>query len=520
MRVVYLKMLMKRIIALLSGCFLTVTVFAQVAANISYTSERGISSLKKRVEFVIDTVSYDQFRQFATSLQTSTTYIVTATQNGKQYKIPVREFPRDIRLHATDDIIQNYWFAKNLQSLKTIDEISNLYQTRADIESDANDYVNALSKAGLVYDDPYLESYLYSLINRIMPSKRADGFPYEVKVVIVRDDSMNACVFPNGVMIINTGLLSELHNEGELYAALCHEIAHFVANHTLVNIRTMEKAKARAEFLAALATAAAASTEIYAAHKGYYYGGTLTAGTALLSYAIASDVLSRMGVLYTLEQEEEADKMAIEALQYLGYDGNYAASLFQRMTDTYNREGNWSAYYLSGNHPSLKSRIEYSGKPINKIDTDFERRISFAVTEAAITKFHNGRFSQALKLVSQNISNSVGTDDDYLIKALCELYLFDDDAHNKGVLTSIQKAKELNPANPNIIRTEIIAALRCDDQNGAYSYLKIYMAKLSEQIANIKNEDSRHLAFLQSEQEWARKMLIKVQGLSSVMTLN
>jgi len=45
----------------------------------------------------------------------------------------------------------------------------------------------------------------------------------------------------------------------------------------------------------------------------------------------------------------------------------------------------------------------------------------------------------------------------------------DDDAHNKGVLTSIQKAKELNPANPNIIRTEIIAALRCDDQNGAYS---------------------------------------------------
>ena len=86
-------------------------------------------------------------------------------------------------------------------------------------------------------------------------------------------------------------------------------------------------------------------------------------------------------------------------------------------------------------------------------------------------------------------------------------------------MTSIQKAKELNPANPNIIRTEIIAALRCDDQNGAYSYLKIYMAKLSEQIANIKNEDSRHLAFLQSEQEWARKMLIKVQGLSGVMRL-
>lgn len=505
---------MRKLAVLLFSLFASLTAFAQVAADIRYTSERGISSLKKRVEFVIDTVAYDLHRQFVTGTQPVQTYIVTATQNGKQYKIPVREFPRDIRLRATDDNIKNYWFAKNLQSLRTIDEISNLYKTRADIEFDANDYLNAISKAGLIYDDPYLESYLYSLVNKIMPSKRADGFPYEVKVVLVKDDSMNACVFPNGMMLINTGLLAELHNEGELYAALCHEMAHFVANHTLVNIRNMEKAQHRAEFLAALATAAAAATEVASARHGYYYGGTLTASTALLSYAIASDVLSRMGVLYSREQEEEADKMAVEALQYLGYDSSSAASLFQRMVDTYNKEGNWSAYYLSGNHPSLKSRIEYTGKPNNIIDPDFERKISFAVTEAAITKFNNGRFSQALKLVDQNINNNVGTDDDYMIKALCELYLYDDDDHNKGVLKSIQKAKELNPGNTNIIRTEIIAALRCNDNVSAYSYLKIYLAKLEEEIVNIKNEDSNHLKFLVSEQEWARKMLIKVQGLS------
>ena len=469
---------MRKLITIIASCFISVTVFAQVAAAIKYTSEKAISSLNKGVEFVIDTVAYDLHKQFVTGSKQVQTYIITATKDGKQYKFPCRELPREIRLHAADDNIRNYWFARNLQSLRTIDEISNLYKTRADIESDANDYINALSKAGLIYDDPYLESYLYSLVNKIMPSKRADGFPYEVKVVLVKDDSMNACVFPNGIMIINTGLLAELHNEGELYAALCHEMAHFVANHTLVNIRNMEKAQARAEFLAALATATAAATEIYTSSKGYYYGGTLTASTALLSYAIASDVLSRMGVLYSREQEEEADKMAIDALQYLGYDASYVASLFQRMADSYNKEGNWSAYYLSGNHPSLKERIAYTGKPDYKADSDFERKISFAITEAAITKFNNGRFSQALKLVDQNINNKVGTDDDYLIKALCELYLFDDDAHNKGVIASIQKAKELNPANTNITRTEIIASLRCEDYVSAYSYLKIYSATL------------------------------------------
>lgn len=505
---------MKRIISLFAILALCeYASYSQVAADIRYTSERSISSLKKNVEFVIDTVAYDEFKKFVTGNQTEPTYIVTATQKGKQFKIPVREFPRDITLKATDDNIRNFWFAKNLQSLRTIDEISNLYKTRAAIESDANDYVNALSKAGLIYDDPFLVSYLYSLVNKIMPSKRADGFPYEVKVVLAKDDSMNACVFPNGIMVINTGLLAELHNEGELYAALCHEMAHFVANHTLVNIRKMEKAQARAEFLAALATAAAATTEIYSASQGYYTGGTLTASTALLSYAISSDVLSRMGVLYSYKQEEEADMMAVEALRYLGYDKNAAASLFQRMVDTYNKEGNWSAYYLSGNHPSLKSRIEYTGTPVNKRDPDFERKISFAVTEAAITKYNNGRFSQALNLVNQNIDNNVGTDDDYLIKALCELNLFDDDAHNKGAIASIQKAKELNPNNANIIRTEIIASLRCEDYERAYSYLNEYMEKLTTAISNIKNEESRQLAFLQSEQEWTRKMIIKVQGL-------
>lgn len=510
---------MKRVIISFIFVLLGASLFAQVAANISFTSEKNISSLKKNVEFVIDTVAYDRYKQYATGTTMFSTYVVTATQNGKQFKIPVRDLPKELKIHPIEDNIHNFWFAQNLQSLRTITEFDNLYKTRADIESNANEYIDALVKAGLIYDDPYLESYLYSLINKIIPNKRADGFPYEVKVVLVRDDSMNACVFPNGMMIVNTGLLAELHNEGELYAALSHEMAHFVANHTLVNIRRMEKAQARAEFLAALATAAAAATEIASARNGYYYGGTLTASTALLSYAIASDVLSRMGVLYSQEQEEEADHMAVEALRYLGYDSSAAASLFQRMADSYNKEGNWSAYYLSGNHPSLKSRIEYTGSPKYVVDTDFERRISFAVTEAAITKFNNGRFSQALKHVNQNISNMVGTDDDYLIKALCELYLYDDPAHNYGVMESIRKAKDLNPNNPNIIRSEIVAALRCNDNDNAYSCLKVYLERLSEDIANVKNEESRYLVFLQKEQEWARKMLIKVQGLKGTFNL-
>ena len=105
---------MKRFISIVIIFLVGLPMFAQVAANISYSSEKGISSLKKNVEFVIDTVAYDQYRAFATVnhmiqsyvVTATQTYVVTATQNGKQYKIPVRDIPREITLHPTEDILQ------------------------------------------------------------------------------------------------------------------------------------------------------------------------------------------------------------------------------------------------------------------------------------------------------------------------------------------------------------------------------------------------------------------------------
>ena len=382
------------------------------------------------------------------------------------------------------------------------------------MEADANDYVANLSKFGLIFDDPFLESYLYSIVSKIIPGKRIDGFPYELRIILLRDDSMNAGIFPNGTMIINTGLLAALHTEDELVAALSHEIGHFEANHALVNVRSMEKKIARAEFWAAFATAAAAATEIYSASQGNrYVNGSLTMNTAILSTAIAEDVISRLGVKFNREQEKEADEMAIKVLKYLGYDSNGAATLFQRMADSYNLEGNWAAYYITGDHPSLAERIGYSGTPFLKRDQNFEKKISFAVTEAAITKYQNGRFTQALNLVSQNINNNVGTDDDYLIKALCTMNLFNDNNHNREALSLIQKAKEINPSNANIRRTEIISLLRLENFDSASDILGGYMRELAEQMENETNKDSANYIFLSEEYDWARKMMVKTKGL-------
>ena len=132
--------------------------------------------------------------------------------------------------------------------------------------------VSNLEKLGYTFDDPYLLLYLYFLLLKVFLNRKMDGFSYNMNIVIANDDSMNAYVFPNGTMIINTGLLANVHTEDELVAIMAHEIGHFATNHSLVTIQKQEQRANRAEAWAALATVLAAGTEVYMCSQGYYTG--------------------------------------------------------------------------------------------------------------------------------------------------------------------------------------------------------------------------------------------------------
>ena len=507
---------MKRIVFFVFCVTFSVLLNAQIPQGVKFRTESNISSIKKNADFEIVDITYTfDYRKFATGNQTIPTYLLNIEQAGKQQSVAAIDLPKDLVLQASENNLQNYWFIQNLRSLKTISEIKDLNSVRYEHESDADEYINTLSRYNLIFDDPYLESYLYSLVTKIAPAIRADGFPSDIRIVIVNDPSMNAAVFPNGTMIVNTGLLSLVHTEDELVASLAHEIAHFVANHSLVNYRRMEKAQARAEFWAGLGVVLAAAASAATVSSGYYYNtSNYVYSAAILSAAAAASVMKKIGMEFSKEQEEEADKMALEAINLLGYDKNALATLFQRMGNTFKEDGNWAAYYLSTDHPSINDRIKYCGTPkTTSVSKSYEKTVSFAISETAIAKYNQGRFSQALKYVNQNINNGVGTDDDYLIKALCLINLFNDSAHNKEAMEMIQMAKTINGNNSNIIRTEIIANLRNNNMSEASSLISAYIERLTSAINNCTDDSSKKYSFLSTELEWARKMLLKVKGL-------
>lgn len=136
------------------------------------------------------------------------------------------------------------------------------YGLRKELEEDAIQFIQYIDQNNLAFDDDCLESYIYSLVYRIYPNKIDDGRPGILNVKILKKLTANAAIFPNGTMIINTGLLSTINSEEELIGILAHEVAHYVLDHSIININKAEKRKKRAEFWAAFATGLAVAADV------------------------------------------------------------------------------------------------------------------------------------------------------------------------------------------------------------------------------------------------------------------
>lgn len=393
------------------------------------------------------------------------------------------------------------------------------YSLRQELEVDALRYISIIKENGLEFEDPYLENYLYSLVAKIAPKYMLDGRPSNVNIVIEQNPSANACCFPNGTIVINTGLLSALHTEDELVAILSHEIAHFVLDHAVKNINESVKRQKRAEFWAGLATIATAVTEgVIASNNQYYIPGSATVAVAAMSSIIASNVTEQLGMRYNHLQEKEADKLAKEVLLLLGYNENALATALSRIERIFIEERNLAMNFDSESHPSLIERIKLAGTPSNEVNVQFERIISFATTNTAMLKYNNRRFRQCLPLVNQNINNGVALADDYIIKAQCLLALEDHPETNREILELLSKAKELNANNINIDKVEIISNLRLGNNELAIQMLTEYIEQLSqmdEELSYIYNQDmwAATKQFIISEKQWAQNMIIKIKGM-------
>ena len=515
---------MKRLSIILSFLLYTTISFAQsfevnieAVANKKIRDDGGAVVLSPNDTFTIKKIDVTE--------DSSTGTIYYTMDIGKEYPISTTvnnltgDYP-NITLKANK--LQDIWDIGILyHSLPSIFKNGWQPELRKELESEALQFIYSAKSHDLEFNDPYLESYIYSLVNKIVPNVLLDNRQYSVNVFIMQNPSINAYCYPNGTIVINTGLLAALHSEAELVAILSHEIAHYVLDHSVVNInKAIEREKKSAFWSAFITGIAAVGDGILASKSNYYQPGILTASTAILSSTIAAKAVERLGMEYNHSQEQIADAIAKDVLKYLEYDENTFATALSRLEDNYITEKDGSMYISSSTHPSLYKRIKKAGVPSNLKEKKYEQLVSFAVTNIAISKFNDRRFKQCLPLVNQNIANNVATADDYLIKARCLLAMDSSQSACEEILGAIEKAKELNANKINIWKTEIMVYLRLNDYNKAIALLSSYYDAATEEATKLSENNNDLLykeydTFLRKEVEWASNMLIKIKSMSS-----
>ncbi|MBU4263785.1 MAG: M48 family metalloprotease [Proteobacteria bacterium] len=186
--------------------------------------------------------------------------------------------------------------------------------------------------------DPEVSAYVNS-VGQKLAAVSDRPLPYEFKVL--NNSTPNAWALPGGKIVMNRGLLLELHNEAELAAVISHEIVHAAARH---GAKSMEKGMLLQGAL--LATTMATSGNDYA---------PLAVGGAQVAASLITQKYSR-------EAELEADYYGMHYMSRAGYDPQSAVNLqqtFVRLSE--GRDANWLSG-LFASHPPSPERVEANRK--------------------------------------------------------------------------------------------------------------------------------------------------------------
>jgi beta-barrel assembly-enhancing protease len=430
----------------------------------------------------------------------------TVSCNGMTYRIALS----DIKKITLDKPVTQkaLWQSIKIGSDVDISLLSRGYQydMRAELKEESLEMIQNCQKYQMLFYDEYIEDYLQGLLYKIHAITLNDGRPGNLSVMILKDNQPNAFCLPNGTILISTGLLSTIRSEDELIGILAHEVAHFVLDHQIINInKTIERQK-RADFWAAFGTAIAAASEVYlSSTTDYDTFGTITLSTAVFSNAIGQLVVERLGNKYNKEQEWEADNAAALILEHFNRDPKAFSAALTRIKNYYILNGNFLALSGSGTHPDLDERITRIGTIDLSTITDikYDRKVSFINTYNALNEYYNYKqLTNSLDLSNRNIAAGVGSEEDYIIKAMIIRQLFNTPESNLEALELLQKAKSINNEPVNyLFKQEAITLIRLDRTKEAIEALKIYLSRM--EAIPYKTEH------LENEINWTKKMLSK-----------
>ncbi len=201
------------------------------------------------------------------------------------------------------------------------------------------DFKRFISIHFIFVKDPYIVSYVKRVLNKI--TSVIPDLPFNIKLYVIKDNSVNAFAAPAGYVFVNSGLIANMDNEDELAAILAHELAHVRQRHLAKNIE-------RSKYLTT------------AGLVGVLAG--ILVGNPAISQAIAISTVAGVqtaSLKYSRDNERDADKLGLDFLIRAGYSPFGMVGAFEKIRQIMRLSGVNSPPPYMLTHPGLEERIGY-----------------------------------------------------------------------------------------------------------------------------------------------------------------
>ncbi len=357
------------------------------------------------------------------------------------------------------------------------------YDVREELYQEASEIMDYYKRNGLLYEDPFLEDYLQRLLLDVCPGSMPPGRPGSLSIWVLRDSSPNAFALPNGTIVLNAGLISNLRTADELRAVIAHEVAHIFLDHS-VEARIQEQLDAQAEARRVRRRAAtAAILGSFAAGLAAYGGGAgiedvalaaaytgVVAGAVSVEYGLdrAKSALLEAGALHSQAQELQADMVSAEWAHFNGKPKALFIAALKRAEPA--RQSSASAADLSvyASHPPVSVRqsnilgqtlASSPGVTVRSVDSDaltgldsllalvdveYDREnASLIELSAAISADVYGDYDTSIKLLTRLIQTGSPTASALVLASRVNRHMGHDDDFNQRSKTFIEEAESI-----------------------------------------------------------------------------
>jgi Zn-dependent protease with chaperone function len=210
----------------------------------------------------------------------------------------------------------------------------NLFSPQQDVEIGRQNAAQIERQMRLL-PEPQIQRYISALGQRLAAQAPGEKFPYQFRVVDVRE--VNAFALPGGFLYVNRGTIEAARNEAELAGVMAHEISHAALRHGTNQV-----------------------SKQYVAQKGL---GIAVAILGREDNSGLSDAIGSMGGLglnlvflrFGRTAEKQADLTGAEIMTAAGYDPRAMASFFQTLEQQTSQR---LPQFLS-DHPNPGNRVRY-----------------------------------------------------------------------------------------------------------------------------------------------------------------